>query len=501
MKTKKIIGPPGTGKTTYLVNIVKQAIDGGLPPEKIAYLSFSRQAVREVVGRLKDRIDNNTIGFKNFSTLHAMAYRDLQVSKDDLMLDSNYREVARRAGLGYVGGQNSDLSEQNLLLTQSKDGMAGNTCYTLLQLARAREESIDTIWEKQMLYANTRVTWEQLQAFKYYLNQYKQENFKKDFTDLLDESKVKLDIDLVVVDEAQDLTRQQWRYVRHISQKASDMCVAGDDDQAIYEWAGADPHYFLQLPGDTCTLNHSHRIPMEVYNKAEYIAGHMKLRHKKQWGPSGRQGHIARIQTFNDPRLDFNSGTWLIMARHRQDIGSITMSLKEKGVIFNLGDAWQSNKTKLISAVCNFRKLQKGESIERKDMLQILKYTGDFKLPEKTTYVASDMDVKFPIHKGWFQAMQDMSRQDMLYIAQLIRNNTLEQSGSSVTVSTIHRAKGGEADNVILVTRWNGRVQHAMSTCPDVHDAEARVWYVAVTRAKRALFLLNGEVGHNCKFC
>ena len=49
---KKIIfGPPGTGKTTRLLNIVEQELRIGVPPDRIAYLAFTRKAAQEAVQR------------------------------------------------------------------------------------------------------------------------------------------------------------------------------------------------------------------------------------------------------------------------------------------------------------------------------------------------------------------------------------------------------------------------------------------------------------------
>ena len=45
---------------------------------------------------------------------------------------------------------------------------------------------------------------------------------------------------VLMVDEAQDLTPLQWDMVVKIAKHVDRVYIAGDDDQAIYEWNGAD---------------------------------------------------------------------------------------------------------------------------------------------------------------------------------------------------------------------------------------------------------------------
>jgi superfamily I DNA/RNA helicase len=89
-----------------------------------------------------------------------------------------------------------------------------------------------------------------------------------DFTDLLErliEQQERLPaLEVLIVDEAQDLSRQQWKLVRALAEKADRTFVAGDDDQAVYTWSGADVESFLSCEGEVKILEQSYRVPAKV---------------------------------------------------------------------------------------------------------------------------------------------------------------------------------------------------------------------------------------------
>ena len=59
-----------------------------------------------------------------------------------------------------------------------------------------------------------------------------------------------------------------------------------------------------------------------------------------------------------------------------------------------------------------------------------------------------------------------------------------------VKLSTIHAAKGGEAENVLLILDNTKMIREAIEKSPDKEDEENRIWYVGVTRTKQNLYIM-----------
>ena len=71
--------------------------------------------------------------------------------------------------------------------------------------------------------------------------------------------------DVIFVDEAQDLSLIQWAMINKIEQDTGcDVWVAGDDDQAIFGWAGADVDSFINWEAEEIPLKHSKRVPSSI---------------------------------------------------------------------------------------------------------------------------------------------------------------------------------------------------------------------------------------------
>ena len=72
----RIFGPPGTGKTTTLLNLVDKELEQGTPSSEIAFLAFTRKAAREAKERACRRFGLDAKqDLPYFRTLHSFAFR------------------------------------------------------------------------------------------------------------------------------------------------------------------------------------------------------------------------------------------------------------------------------------------------------------------------------------------------------------------------------------------------------------------------------------------
>ena len=83
---RKILGPPGTGKTTKLLNYVKTFYKLGTPLHKIGYFAFTTKAADEAKNRMLDyhtALEQKDIPY--FKTLHSLAFNVLGLKKSNVM--------------------------------------------------------------------------------------------------------------------------------------------------------------------------------------------------------------------------------------------------------------------------------------------------------------------------------------------------------------------------------------------------------------------------------
>jgi superfamily I DNA/RNA helicase len=459
MNVEIIYGPPGTGKTTKLLSILEHELEV-LRPEEIAYVSFTRKGTYEGKERACQKFNLQTQQLPYFRTIHSLAFRALGMSRNDMISKEHYRQFSEALGMNFTGYYTEDLAhDDDRYLFFSK----------LYRNNPSIGESLVTDLNPKLLDWVTR----NYTNFKHALGIY-------DFTDLLElylEEGEPFPVKAVIIDEAQDLTTLQWKFVWKAFCKVERVYIAGDDDQAIYEWSGADVDYFLKLKGSQQVLSKSWRLPQAVHGYASQIASCITNRIDKEFTYNEIRGSVTKLNSFNEVTID-NESSWLFLSRNNYNLNKVESWIKSKALIYQRRGK-NSNNMDIVKAINAHTAKCRGEAISSNCSLLLQFYMFD-----------SETHFKKP----WFEEFGRLKKDTITYYRDLIGQGT-ELNKCNITISTIHGAKGGEADNVVLLLDINKRVAQNLE---QNFDSEMRCYYVGVTRAKKNLYIVlpSGPYGY-----
>ena len=468
-----ILGPPGTGKTTTLLNIVDEAIESGIPPERIAFLAFTRKAANEAIERAIARFGFDEDRMPFFRTIHSLAFKQLGLRSDEVMTPSHYKKFGRAMGLTFKG-----IYDEVTMLPVG-DGL-GDKCARVDALARMTMRSTEQQFELSNI---PDLTYHAVEQYKQTLKQYKHEFGLFDFTDMLEKYEGNLPVDVCIFDEAQDLSSLQYRLGIRLAKSAKKVFIAGDDDQAIFGWAGADVNKFLSLKGNKIVLPKSYRIPSTIHHLANKILKRIRKRYSKTWHPREYEGAVEWVANEQEINLE---GSWLLLARSKYLLNRCKQVAIQQGrgyIIHNNS----SLSTDITRAIISWESLRKGNKLsitEAKNVLQFIPIKH--KLEDLETYGVNDIGLpKDMLKQSWLKVLKLIPLQDREYLRACLRNGEKFSDKPKIIISTIHQIKGGEADNVLLLTDMGKKSFDNIYS-----DEELRVWYVAITRAKNKLYIV-----------
>jgi hypothetical protein len=131
--------------------------------------------------------------------------------------------------------------------------------------------------------------------------------------------------------------------------------------------------------------------------------------------------------------------------------------------------------------------MRKNNEISLFDAKNLAKYfTFKVKIRAKESYTLEDFGLPpESIQRDWMEILKGIPPDEREYLRSCMRNGERFKDKPRITISTIHQSKGGEADNVVLLTDMGRLSWNSLG-----NDEENRVWYVALTRAKENLFLV-----------
>ena len=481
---RKILGPPGTGKTTRLINYVKTFVKLGTPIDKIGYFAFTTKAANEAVDRMLDSSPKlQKKHLKHFRTLHSLAFTQLGIKKAQVMQDEHYEDIGRKLGIEVTVYSNGE----------EKTGFVDSDSeyFNIINAARIKNVSIQEEYDTDMYSED--IDKHQLQIFKDEVDNYKQAYGLVDFTDMIERfnlSELCPKYDVVFIDEAQDLSPIQWKMYDILKKNSKHIILSGDDDQAIYGWAGADVKRFQDEPAKDIILPQSYRVPDTIQKIADQILDRIpdNRRIKKQWAPRPESGTVNHITSIEDAPL--HKGDWLILARTNDKLIKLKPLLKDMAIYFEIKGR-KSYKTRLYTAIKNYTRWTNGDKLslsECKDLLEFLE--EDINITEERMYDLFEWG--YPRTVEWYEVFKT-DPEESLYIREMLRLKEELSKPARVKLSTIHAAKGGEATNVLIILDNTKKIRDAVDKSDDKHDEEHRVWYVGVTRTKQNLYIMTAK--------
>jgi len=488
MSTTKVFGPPGSGKTTYLLSIVETELAGDVHPMKIGYFAFTKKAATEARDRAIQKFPhlNPDTDFPFFRTLHSLAYRCLGIGTKDMMSPEHYKEFALEAGIELAiesGDEEFAVKADNPILNE-------------INIARIRGMDLRTHYNLSKM----EIEWFHFEYVERAYRHYKTSHSLLDFTDLLEHVLLEPErlpkLETLIIDEAQDLSRLQWRLVEQLALRAQRCFLAGDDDQAVYTWAGADVASFLGFSGDVKILDQSYRVPSKIHALANRVVMRIKQRQPKVWKAREEEGSISYYNDFQ--QVDITHGNWLILASANYMLTDMHDWIKSQGLLFER-HGQRSVSESILIAVLGWEKLRKGGEVPFHVLKVIYKYLDSafIKHGHKMLRTADQaamftLDTLKEKHgllsdEIWHKALTKISEDRRDYLVALLRRNTRLTGHVPIKLSTIHGAKGGEADNVLLLSDLSTRFAKEYDKNSDDIN---RLLYVGITRAKQTLHIV-----------
>jgi DNA helicase-2/ATP-dependent DNA helicase PcrA len=479
-----IAGPPGTGKTFTLTKYLdKELKEHKTDPQKIIYISFSNAAADEANRRIKNNL-------YHIGTMHSLGTKELQINtKTQLLKGSrwnsfkNFSQICRDMSFesyvneaGYVEYMNPNMK--------------------VIQYARSRKLDLQqAAMDLDIIHLIDIGFVEQLNKD---LINFKDGTGMVEYSDMISQFVDKRKcpaIDVVFLDEAQDLSPLQWDMFFYLESVSIRSYIAGDDDQTIYTFQGANPKIFIDLKGIEDPQIKSRRVPKKIHKLAESIFPYMSERLEKKWEPRDAEGNVYEDVTLEE--LNFNSGNWMILARTNKMLEPIKEYLYDNHLRFDAKNQTLLPKD-MLNAYRVWHRLHQGAIVNKEDIKDLWDYLtvkqghvergfAGGKSLENITGV--DLDQLKSEHglraTGSWETLNfpDASKD---YIRTILKNGDDLMKPARIKVSTIHGVKGEEADNVVLYTDIEKIIYDSALKDP---DPEHRLFFVGITRAKENLYL------------
>ena len=293
-----VLAGAGSGKTRSIIYRTAYLINyKNVNPWNILAVTFTNKAARGLRERLHSYFGISAQSLW-FGTFHSICTRILRQESEFMPFTSSfsiYDSADQKALLNKIFKKlNIDKKYFPLNKVKSVISEQKNSLILPKDFFDFNEENMFTI--------NVHKIYKEYQATL-------QANNAVDFDDLLlytallfHENKVVLrkyqnQFKFIMIDEYQDTNYAQFKIINLLASSHQNLCVVGDDDQAIYTWRGADIKNILQFEKDyknvkTIKLEQNYRSPSVILNLANSLIKNNHHRHDKELWTDSKSDQI-----------------------------------------------------------------------------------------------------------------------------------------------------------------------------------------------------------------
>ena len=570
----RLFGGPGSGKTTALLDRVEGLLEqDDVEVRDVLVVSYTRAAAAEVRERLAERLDTTPRHLQgNVCTMHAKAYELLDLSRGDVVGEDEKEEFCDEFGLEFED-EYSGAGRRT-----ARSTTLGNKIIATSQwLQRTNRDVADWYdvpfqWDEEEVRLPPDIDPEAQEGNKYTptwpfdddrvsvpeairgWRNYKGENDVVGFADMLErvhQRSLLPNVDYLVIDEFQDITTLQYKVYEEWRPHMEQCLIAGDDDQVVYAWQGADPDLLLDTRvDDDEVLPNSYRLPSRILDVVNREVRHIDKRQEKDLEPRKEGGHVEAVESPSILDLvrnvrgtvrETDDDTLMVLFRARYQMFQFIDQFITEGIPFScLTDQrmWTDRLTDYVRAIEKVDRDEALTALEARRLADILQESAfgtadreelyDFLDEVEETSEEDDLaeiplspeDVaeRIPFMPGPASAA-DMARKITSFQRKSLKayfaGDYDGMAPDRVRLGTIHSAKGREADHVFVATDLTEKVVEQMAAqaaqndvevdgveeftkttdpVPVLTDNERRVFYVGMSRARERLVLLENLI-------
>lgn len=446
----------GTGKTTTIIEGINYA-----PEAKILLAAFNKSIASELEHKLKNPR-------AEAKTLHSLGFSFLRRAWTDVRIDNKGDRAKDLSRLAAPNAPDPILSLISKIHTKAREvNPFASNVKEMEEIAVRFELFPEPEWE-QNKWDLKAACFAALRAIRFAAER----TSLIDFSDMiflpLIHNLVRPWFNMVIVDEAQDMTVAQLMLATGACKKGGRVCVVGDNRQAIYAFRGADSDSLdrlkEELKAKELGLTTTYRCPKKVVALAQAIVPDY------QAAPSAPEGEI-KDESWEGMIEKAKEGDF-ILSRTNAPLAKACMALLKKGVrarikgrdlgqgLLNRIRQFKMNTLKELPGKLSEWQAQEGERMASLDREVAAK---------RMEFITDQCDLFENLAEGLASVTELEGRIRELFVD--------DAENKAVMCSTTHRAKGLETERVFLLaeTFRSGKIE------------EDNIKYVAITRAKALL--------------